>query len=89
MAEVSEDTQLIREGLLSVLNTWGQQIASVIAEGQAQGAIGKDLKASELAAFLIDSYEGAVLRTRVERNARALKAFARIVFSNIVAVDHR
>jgi len=39
-------------------------ISSAIAEGQEQGSIRKDLNA-RLAAFLIDSYEGAILRTRV------------------------
>ena len=84
MAEVSADTPLIRERLVSVLNVWGQQISSAIAEGQEQGSIRKDLKAVDLAAFLIDSYEGAILRTRVEKNPRALKSFVRVVFSSIV-----
>ena len=83
MAEVSDDTPQIREGLLSVLNTWGRQISSAIAQGQEQGSIRKDLKADDLAAFLIDSYEGAILRTRVEKNPRALKSFVKVVFSSI------
>ena len=84
MAEVSADTPQIRERLVSVLNVWGKQISSTIAEGQEQGSIRKDLKAHDLAAFLIDSYEGAILRTRVEKNPRALKSFVKIVFSSIV-----
>jgi TetR/AcrR family transcriptional repressor of nem operon len=84
MAEVSDDTPLIREKLVSVLNLWGEQISSSIKEGQEQGSIRKDLKADDLAAFLIDSYEGAVLRTRVEKSPRALKSFVKVVFSSIV-----
>lgn len=84
MAEVSDDTPKIREGLLSVLNLWGEQISSAIEEGQRQGAIRKDLKANELAAFLIDSYEGAILRTRVEKSPRALNSFVKVVFSSIL-----
>jgi len=88
MAEVSEDTPQIRNELLRVLTLWGEQISAVIAEGQQQGSIRSDLKASELANFLIDSYEGAILRTRVEKNPAALKAFVKVVFSSIaVAVD--
>ena len=85
MAEVSDDTPQIRAGLLSVLNTWGRQISSAIAQGQAQGSIRKDLKADDLAAFLIDSYEGAILRTRVEKSPRALKSFVKVVFASIAA----
>lgn len=84
MAEVSDDTPQLRENLLSVLRLWGKQISSAIADGQKQGSIRKDLKADELAAFLIDSYEGAILRTRVEQNPRALKSFSKVVFSSIV-----
>jgi TetR/AcrR family transcriptional repressor of nem operon len=84
MAEVSEDTPQIRESLLRVLNLWGEQLSSAIAEGQEQGSIRKDHKPDDLAAFLIDSYEGAILRTRVERSPRALKSFVKLVFSSIV-----
>jgi TetR/AcrR family transcriptional repressor of nem operon len=84
MAEVSDDTPQIRARLLSVLNVWGEQISSAIAQGQEQGSIRKDLKADVLAAFLIDSYEGAILRTRVEKSPRALKSFVKVVFSSIM-----
>jgi TetR/AcrR family transcriptional repressor of nem operon len=84
MAEVSDDTPEIRARLVEVLKRWGEQLSSAIADGQRDGTIRKDLKADELAAFLIDSYEGAILRTRVEKNPRALKSFTNIVFSSIV-----
>ena len=83
MAEVSDDTPEIRQRLLRVLNLWKEQISSAIAEGQKQGSIRKDLKADDLAAFLIDSYEGAILRTRVEQSPRALQYFVKFVFSTI------
>ena len=83
MAEVSGDTPLIRKGLRSVLGLWGEQISAAIAAGQSQGSIRKDLKADDLATFLIDAYEGAILRTRVEQNPRVLKAFVKVVFSSI------
>ena len=84
MAEVSDQTPQIREKLLSVLSLWGEQIGSTIRDGQKQGTIRKDIKAEDLAAFLIDAYEGAILRTRVEKNPRALKSFVKVVFSSIV-----
>ena len=84
MAEVSDDTPQLRENLLGVLRLWGEQISSAISDGQKQGSIRKDLKADELAAFLIDAYEGAISRTRVEKNPRALKYCVKVVFSSIV-----
>ena len=83
MAEVSSETPQIRQGLKRVLNLWGEQISSAIAQGQKEGSIRTDLEAEELAAYLIDSYEGAILRTRVEKSPRALKSFLKIIFSSI------
>jgi TetR/AcrR family transcriptional repressor of nem operon len=37
-----------------------------------------------IAAFLIDAFEGAVLRTKVDRDATALHRFEAIVFSTIL-----
>ena len=85
MAEVTDDTPQIRKRLLEVLSLWSGQISSVIADGQKEGTIRKDLKPAKLAAFLVDAYEGAVLRTRVEKDPRALKSFVAIVFSSILA----
>ena len=84
MAEVSVDTPQIRENLRRVLNLWGEQLSSAIAEGQRDGSIRKGLPADDLAAFLIDSYEGAILRSRVEKSARALEYFVKVVFSSII-----
>jgi TetR/AcrR family transcriptional regulator, transcriptional repressor for nem operon len=83
MAEVSVDTPQIRESLRRVLNIWGEQLSSALAEGQRQGSIRKDLPADDLAAFLIDAYEGAILRTRLEKKPRALQCFVKVVFSSI------
>jgi len=84
MAEVSVDTPQIRESLRRVLKVWEEELASALSDGQRQGSIRKDLPASDLAAFLIDSYEGAILRTRLEKKPRALTAFMTVVFSSII-----
>jgi TetR/AcrR family transcriptional regulator, transcriptional repressor for nem operon len=85
MAEVSADTPQIRESLRRVLTLWGEQLSSALAEGQSQGSIRRDLPANDLADFLIDSYEGAILRTRLEKKPRALEYFEKVVFSSIIA----
>ena len=84
MAEVSVETPQIRQSLRQVLALWGGQLSSAIAEGQRLGSIRKDLRADDLAGFLIDSYEGAILRTRLETSPRALTHFMKVVFSSIV-----
>ena len=68
-----------------MLTLWGDQLSSTLAEGQRQGSIRRDLPADDLAAFLIDSYEGAILRTCLEKSPRALESFVKVVFSSILA----
>ncbi len=83
MAEVTDETPQIRESLTKAINGWDVEISSIIKDGQKQGSIRKDLKPKELAAFLLNAYEGAILRTRVEKSPEALKTFVKIVFSSI------
>ena len=85
MAEVSVDTPRIRDSLRRLLQLWEEQLSCALAEGQREGSIRKDLPAADLAAFLIDSYEGAILRTRLEKRPRALESFMKIVFASIVS----
>jgi TetR/AcrR family transcriptional repressor of nem operon len=84
-AEVSDRNPLIREHLLAVFKQWTAEIESAIRDGQDDGEIPSKLKASEIASFLINAYEGAILRSRVERSDDALKVFMKVTFTSILA----
>lgn len=43
-----------------------------------------ELTAAELAAFLLDAYEGAVLRARVERDSRPFDRFMKFAFTKLL-----
>ena len=58
--------------------------SAVIAEAQADGSIATRTPASDLAAFLLDAYEGALLRARVEKNGRAFDRFMKVTFTQIL-----
>ena len=59
-------------------------LAGCIREAQATGELRAALDPDATAAFLIDAYEGAILRTKVDRDATALRRFETIVFSLIL-----
>ncbi len=71
-AEV-EDSEECRSALAEAFRAMSACYAAVIAAGQAQGSIRKDVKAGELADHLIAGWEGALLRMKVERSTRPLK----------------
>ncbi|HET6609198.1 MAG TPA: TetR family transcriptional regulator C-terminal domain-containing protein, partial [Rhodopila sp.] len=76
--------RLVRDRLAAVFAAWETLLANCIGEAQADGSLRSDLDPHDTAAFLIDAFEGAVLRTKVDRNAAALERFQTIVFSLIL-----
>jgi TetR/AcrR family transcriptional repressor of nem operon len=42
------------------------------------------MTAAELAAFLLDAYEGTLLRARVERNSQPFDRFMKFAFTQIL-----
>jgi TetR/AcrR family transcriptional repressor of nem operon len=83
-AELSNQSDLIRGSLREVYTRWTKDLEAAIADAQAQGAITNKTKAADLAAFLLDAYEGAVLRARVERERRPFDRFMKLAFTQIL-----
>ncbi len=83
-AEMAGDSRLMRDRLAAVFAAWTQMLAGCIREAQAAGELRRELDPESIAAFLIDAFEGAILRTKVDRDATALRRFESIVFSNIL-----
>ncbi|SEE67653.1 transcriptional regulator, TetR family [Rhizobiales bacterium GAS188] len=83
-AELADQSQMIRERLADLYLAWSMDVAAVIAEAQADGSITTKTPAADLAAFLLDAYEGALLRTRVEKSGRAFDRFMTVAFTQIL-----
>jgi TetR/AcrR family transcriptional repressor of nem operon len=83
-AELANQSETIRESLLKLYGQWTKDIEATIAEAQAKGEIANKTKASDLAAFLLDSYEGALLRARVERSRKPFDRFMKFAFGQLL-----
>lgn len=77
-AESSEEVPLLREALKASLSTWADLLTGVILEGQSIGEIKPGLDAGAMARFLINSWEGTVLRMKVTNDRRPLDDFMSI-----------
>jgi TetR/AcrR family transcriptional repressor of nem operon len=75
---------MIRDSLGAVYKRWTADIAAAIAEAQKTGAIKNKTKADEIAAFLLDSFEGALLRSRVEKSRSSFDRFMDVTFNKIL-----
>jgi TetR/AcrR family transcriptional repressor of nem operon len=83
-AELADHSPLIRARLAALFAAWTADIAAAVREAQADGAIANRLDAEEIAAFLLDAYEGALLRARVEKSAHAFDRFMTVAFTQIL-----
>jgi TetR/AcrR family transcriptional repressor of nem operon len=81
--EAAPQSELLRERLSAIFSEWRAPFAACIAEGQAGGELATDFAADDLAEFLLASWEGAILRMKVERTRAALDRFHRIAFATV------
>ncbi len=82
--ELADQSHIIRERLATHFNTWSALFEGCIAEAQRSGALQNPLSAAVLARFLLNSWEGALLRMRAEKSDRALSEFMEVVFSQVL-----
>jgi len=81
--EASSHSKRLRERLNAIFQEWRTPFASCIAAAQSAGEIDSQFDATELAEFLLASWEGAILRMKVERRPAALERFKTIVFETV------
>jgi TetR/AcrR family transcriptional regulator, transcriptional repressor for nem operon len=84
-AELADHSPLIRERLAALFTSWTKDIEGAVREGQEEGSVSNRTDPADLAAFLLDAYEGALLRARVQKSGAALDRFATIAFAHILA----
>jgi len=83
-AELADQSPLIRQRLAALFATWTKELEAVIREAQANGSIATESDPGDLAGFLLDAYEGVLLRNRVERTPRAFDRFMTLAFTKIL-----
>jgi TetR/AcrR family transcriptional regulator, transcriptional repressor for nem operon len=81
--EASGSSELLRAQLDAIFAEWRVPIAACIRAAQASGEIASDFDAEELAEFLLASWQGAMLRMKVERSSAALERFKKIAFQTV------
>jgi TetR/AcrR family transcriptional regulator, transcriptional repressor for nem operon len=81
--EAAPQSELLRVRLAEIFAEWRVPFAACIAEGQAAGEIDESFAPEDLAEFLLCSWEGAILRMKVERTAEPLERFKRIAFATV------
>jgi TetR/AcrR family transcriptional repressor of nem operon len=81
--QATSHSNRLRKRLDSIFREWRTLFASCIADAQSAGEINSRFQPTELAEFLLASWEGAILRMKVERSPVALERFKSIVFETV------
>jgi TetR/AcrR family transcriptional repressor of nem operon len=81
--EASLQSKHLRNRLEEIFREWRAPFADCIAEAQAAGEIDSKFEPIELAEFLLASWEGAILRMKVEGRPAALERFKNIIFETV------
>ena len=79
-AETSDNMPVIRKALAQSLTNWTKLVAAAIREGQGDGSIEAGINAEQIARFLINSWEGAVIRMKIANSRQPLDDFFSLAF---------
>ncbi len=82
MAEIGDTSDICRQALQRALHRYRDKIATALRRAQAQGLIGRDRSPQALADFIVDYWQGALLRMKIERSSAPLEAFMVQVFQH-------
>ncbi len=88
-AEANGAADVLRDKLGAVLDEWRAPVTACIAEAQKRGDLAPAPDAETLARFVIDAWQGAMIRTKVSRDAEPLETFKRVVFGGVLAPTKR
>jgi TetR/AcrR family transcriptional repressor of nem operon len=83
--EVADASPLLQSCLSFSFTHWQAAIASVVREAVEKGELPQSTKPESLAGFLLNSWEGALLRSQADENDAPLKDFLRFVFDDLLA----
>ena len=82
--ELSDVNENIRKRLDESFNSLASLIETCLYEARERGEFQNDIPVPEIAAYIINSWEGALLRMKVSRDIKPLLVFERILFGTIL-----
>ena len=78
--EVAGQSPAMRSLLVTSFERWQQAIAAVLRSAVERGDLPRSTKTDELASFLLNSYEGALVRSQAQKSNQSLDTFMDFAF---------
>ena len=78
--EVAGQSPAIQSLLDTSFDCWQEAIAAVLRSAVERGDLPRSMKTDELASFLLNSYEGALVRSQAQQSNQSLNTFMDFAF---------
>jgi TetR/AcrR family transcriptional regulator, transcriptional repressor for nem operon len=82
--EVASSSSLLQTRLSANFKIWQSAVASVIREAVEDGELPRSVKPEALAGFVLNSWEGSLLRSQADKSDAPLREFLRFVFEDLL-----
>ena len=82
-SELSDSSEAVREALAQRFAQWHRAIADVLREGQSSGEVNRNIDADQMARFLINSWEGALIQMKVSKSSQPIDDFLKLAFISL------
>ena len=82
--EVTPTSEEVRAKLAAIYREWSGALSACLREAQEAGDLAAGKEPNQLAAALIDAFEGAVMRAKVERSRASFDSFERFVLPSLL-----
>jgi len=83
-AELADASDAIRATLVDSLAGWRERTAHLLADGQAKKQVRGDIPSNALADFLWNSFEGALLRMKIEKSLAPLEQWYQFTLDDFI-----
>ena len=83
--EVAGASPLLQASLSSSFKGWQATVTAVLLEAVEKGQLPKSTRPEALAGFLLNSWEGALLRSQADKSDAPLKDFLHFIFEELLA----
>ena len=82
IGEIGETDDLCQVALKEAVHRYRDKLKEAIARGQNEGSFRDDLSASQMADILVNFWQGALLRMKIERSVRPLVQFSDLMLND-------
>jgi TetR/AcrR family transcriptional repressor of nem operon len=83
-AEVSDNSEAIRNRLIEVYAESRESIAYCLRAAVAAGEVKPTLDCNEIAGFIVSSMQGAILLSKAHRSPEPIERFRRVLFASVL-----